>query len=153
MAQKFYAEILFVLGTLTIAALLLLPVYHEFGSNYQFYRSNFSFIFIFLMLSRYIFLLKYAPFSHTKWLKVLFIFACIPLFLYLLDGFYNFQRFLDEVGLQEILLDKSSESAYEVCRYTRAQYLFFAAGGLITMILFPIRMVVSLWRQANKGTV
>lgn len=153
MIQKFSAEILFILGTLTIAVLFLLPIYQEFGGNYEFYWSNFSFIFIFLMLSRYLFLLKYTPFSHVKWLKVVFIFACIPMFLYLIDGFYNFQRFLDEIGLQEILLDKSSDSAYAVCKYTRTQYLFFAVGGLITMVLFPIRMIVSLWRQANKDTV
>ena len=153
MKQKFSAEVLFILGTLTIAVLLLLPVYQEFGMNYSFYRSNFSFIFIFLTLSRYMFLLKYTPFSHTKWIKVILIFACIPLFLFLIDGFYNFQRFLDEIGLQDILLDKSSETAYAVCRYTRSQYLFFAVGGLITLVLFPMRMIISLWRQVNKNSI
>jgi hypothetical protein len=71
----------------------------------------------------------------------------------MIDGFYDFQRYLDEVGLQELSTNPISDSAKNIAKYTRYQYLFFASGGLICLVLFPFRMVISMWRQYNKGTV
>jgi len=31
--------------------------------------------------------------------------------------------------------------------------IFFGVGGIITGIILPFRMIISLWRMRNKGTV
>ena len=152
LVNKVILEMGFLVATAVIAYLMIQPIKHEFDERYLFYSSNIAFLFIFITFTRYIFLLKYTPFSHSRWIKVLLIFACIPLFLFMIDGFYNFQRFLDEVGLH-VIASSSGEKAQSMCKYTRYQYLFFATGGLITMVLIPIRMVVSLWRQYNTDKV
>lgn len=153
MLQKISAEILFFIATIVISIMIIWPVWGEFGEKYQFYVTNAVFIMLFFTFTRYIFLLEYVPFSHNKIIKVILFFACIPLFLYMLDGFYNFQRFLDEVGLQEISQDSISKASESICKYTRYQFLFFAAGGLITMILLPMRIIISLWRQYNTNKI
>jgi hypothetical protein len=153
MKDKIKAELLFILLTLVVAALIIFPVYLEYESRYPFYITNFVLIVVFTTLTRYIFLLRYTPFSHSKWIKVVSIFICIPLFLYLIDGMYEFQRFLDEIGLQEIAKNEDATSSANYNKFTRYQYLLFASGSLITCILFPLRMVISIWRQVNKNTI
>ena len=153
MSKKFQVELLSWLITLLLVVLILLPVYQGYGEKYPFYKFNVLFIILFITLSRYIFLLRHAPFSHSKWIKGILFFLCIPLLFYMTEGLYDFQRYLDEIGLQELSANSISEEAQNIAKYTRYQYIFFAAGTLITLVLFPLRMVVSVWRQFNKGTV
>ncbi len=153
MLQKITAEILFIIATFVLAALIMWPIYQEFGDKYEFYWTNLAFILLFVTFTRYIFLLKHVPFSHSKLIKVILFFLCIPLFLYMLDGFYNFQRFLDEVGLQEISQNSTSQESSNICKYTRYQFILFATGGFITMVLFPVRIIISMWRQFNTDKI
>jgi len=37
--------------------------------------------------------------------------------------------------------------------YIKHEMIFFGMGSLITGVLLPIRMVRSLWRMRNTGTV
>ena len=153
MTKKVQVEILSWLITFLLVVLILLPVYQGYGNKYPFYTFNILFIILFITLSRYIFLLRHAPFSHNKWVKGILFFACIPLLLFMTEGLYDFQRFLDEIGLQELSENPISASASNIAKYTRYQYIFFASGTLITLVLFPLRMVISVWRQYKKGTV
>jgi hypothetical protein len=38
-------------------------------------------------------------------------------------------------------------------QYIRSEFLFFGVGSVIVSILLPFRMIISVWRTKNKGTV
>ncbi|HMP28737.1 MAG TPA: hypothetical protein PKD85_04005 [Saprospiraceae bacterium] len=153
MTLKFKAELIFVLLTSLISVLIMLPIWNYYGEKYTFYFYNTSFIILFLMAMRYLFLLKFTPISHNKIAKLIIIFLCLPLILYYIDGIYEFNRYLDEVGFVDISKGDPDE-AMSMASYTRTQYLFFGVSALITLGLLPFRMVVSIWRVTNKkGTV
>jgi hypothetical protein len=153
MSLKIKAELLFILITLVMVALVLYPLYSDYGRRFAFYNYNIAFIFIFLTFTRYIFLLRYTPFSHNKWVKAVLLFLCIPLFILLQDGIYEFMTYIDNGGLITLAMNQASDASHDMAKYTRYQYLFFGAGCLIVLILLPIRMIVSIWRQVNKGTI
>jgi len=153
MNLKIKAELTFIAITIFITGLIMLPIWNYYGEKYTFYFYNISFIFLFLIAVRYLFILRYTPISHSKLPKLILIFACLPLILYYIDGIYEFNTYLDEVGFVGISKGDPNE-AMEMAKYTKTQYLFFGVGAMITLVLMPFRMVVSIWRVTNnKGTV
>ncbi|NNF36586.1 MAG: hypothetical protein HKN68_20965 [Saprospiraceae bacterium] len=139
--------------TAVIVLLLMAPIYTGLGIDYPFYASNIAFIVIFITFTRYMFLLRYTFFSHITWIKVVLIFLPIPMFFYFMDSLYDFQRFLDEDGLISIMGGMSVDQQYGLAKYIRYEKLFFGTGAMVTIIMLPIRMIVSIWRVRNRGTV
>ncbi|HPN68455.1 MAG TPA: hypothetical protein PLZ32_03025 [Saprospiraceae bacterium] len=149
MNLKIRAEILFWIITAVITFIVMHPIYNYYGMEYPFYWSNIPFIIIFLTYTRYIFLLKYTPFSQTHWVKIGLIFLSIPLLLVLVDGLYEFQRYLDVMGFVDISKDDANEAS-SMAKYARYQYLFFGTGAIMVLVFLPLRMIVSIWRVTNK---
>lgn len=153
MGLKFTAEAIFIIISILLTCLIMLPIWYYYGEKYPFYFYNISFILLFLIAARYLFLLKYTPLSHSKMIKLVIIFLCLPLVLYYVDGIYEFNRYLDEKGFVNISKSDPDE-AMNMAKYTRTQYLFFGVSAMITLVLLPFRMVVSIWRVTNnKGKV
>jgi hypothetical protein len=153
MKLKLTAEVIFIIITLLLTSLIILPIWNYYGEKYTFYFYNISFVILFFIAFRYLFLLKFTPISHSRAAKLIIIFLCLPLILYYIDGIYEFNRYLDEVGFVNISKSDPDE-ALNMAKYTRTQYLFFGIATMITLVLMPFRMVVSIWRVTNnKGTV
>lgn len=139
--------------TAVIVLLLMTPIYTGLGMKYPFYTSNIAFIVIFITFTRYMFLLRFTFFSHIIWIKAILIFLPIPIFIYFIDSLYNFQRFLDEDRLNSIMKGLHVNQQYSLAKYIRYEMLFFGTGAMVTVIMMPIRMIVSIWRVRNRGTV
>ena len=146
-------EAIWWLVTAVILALVMAPIFFNIGANYPFYIPNILFIVVFVTFTRYIFLLKYSLFSHTTWIKAVLVFLPIPIFLYFIDAMYDFQRFLDEEGMISVMGSLSADTQYQLAKYVQYENLFFGTGAILTCILFPMRMIVSMWRVRNRGTV
>ncbi len=153
MRSKWTAELFFWLIAIAISLLVMRPIHEYIEKDYAFYTINYIFIILFLSFSRYILLLKYTPFSHNAWIKLILLFSCIPLFLFLIDGQYNFHQMLDEKGLEPIVKSQNPEFRWNIAKYAKYQFLFFSTGTIMTLIIMPVRMVISIWRVRNKGTV
>ncbi len=153
MQSKLTLEALSWLITAVLALLVLLPIYSQIGTGYPYYTPNLIFIITFITFTRYIFLLRHTPFAYNPIIKIFFIFIPIPLFFYSVDALYDFQRFLDEDGVVSILGNLNGTSQYNLSKYIKYQKLFFGTGAILTLVLLPIRMMVSLWRRKNRGTV
>ena len=125
------------------------PIQRVIKSN----SGSIFFIILFITFTRIIFLLKHTLFSHNKILKLILIFAPIPLFFYSIDALFNFQDFIDRGGHIEMLNHLNPDTAMDISRYIKYQFVFFGTGAIIVIILFPIRMIISIWRGINKGTV
>lgn len=136
---------------LVFIILVLYPVYYSVDNEYRFYITNIFSIILFLNYTRYIFLLGYTPFGRVNWIKLVFIFTAIPLFLYQIDNLYDFQRFLDEEGTVTLFENSFDMSNYNFGKYIKYQYLFFCIGALVTIVLMPLRMIISFWRTTNTA--
>jgi hypothetical protein len=40
-----------------------------------------------------------------------------------------------------------------MANYIKNEFTFFSIGSLIALAAFPVRMIISVWRLHNKGTV
>lgn len=139
--------------TIVVVLIVLLPVYSQIGDNYRFYIENIAFIILFLTFTRFIFLTKHHWFSHSTWFKTIAIFAVIPILFYCVDNLWDFQRFLDEEGINSILTNVSNDEQPSLGKYIKAQMSFFGASAFITSFLLPFRMLHSMWRLKHRGKV
>ena len=96
MDKKLSFEILSWGFAVVFAALFMIPIFMRSGSNFPFYFSNATSIIVFLTFTRWMFLWAYSPFSRSKWPRLILIFLPIPLFMYHIDGLFEFQKFVDE---------------------------------------------------------
>ena len=134
-----------------IIILALLPIYSKIGNNFPFYFQNILIIIIAVTFMRYIFLLKHHWIAGFKWAKTLFIFIPIPIFFFLIGAFYDFQAFSDEKGMMSILTNIPFPDQTGLAKYIRTEMVLFWTAALLANLYMPIRMIISLWREINKG--
>lgn len=145
-------ELLWWLLTVLVVAGLLYPILRDI-KDYPFLVLNIVFIVIAITFTRYIFLLKHTFIAKRQWVKVVFVFLCIPIILYLINGINYFQTFLDEKGIESFMSGIDLEKQYALVTYIRNEMIFFGVGSLIAAIIMPFRLLISVWRLHNRGTV
>lgn len=153
MNKKLKLELSWWLITLLIVLGVLLPIYMSIATTYPFYFINVVYIVVFVTLARYIFLLKYTFLAERQRLKLIIFFLCIPLVFYLIQELNYFQTFLDEEGFEAVVGSLSLQSQDSMVKYIRNEMLLFAVGGVISGIVLPIRLMISIWRLRNLGTI
>lgn len=151
-SSKITLELMMWLFTAVLVSLVLLPVYLTI-EDYPFYFSNILFIVVFVTFARYIYLLKHTFVAHSLVFKVFMMVAAIPIIMYLLDSVSVFQGFVDDIGLDTLVPDLSLAKQKVILRYVRTEMIFFGVGAVIVAVMFPFRMLVSIWRGINKNTV
>ena len=72
---------------------------------------------------------------------------------YLVAQVNRFLTQLDEQGVDFITKGVREAQITSMGQYIRSEYLFFAVGTAIAGIAFTYRMIVSIWRKRNLGTV
>jgi len=149
---KLSLELLMWVVTAILVGLVLLPIYLNIKS-YPFYLYNILFIVVFFTFARYIFLLKHTVVARSMLFKIIMMLIAIPLIMYLLDAVSSFQGFADDVGLQTLVSELSISKQKSMIKYIRTEMIFFGVGAVIVAILFPFRMLISIWRGINKNTV
>lgn len=153
MKKKVILEVVWWIATIIIVALFLLPIYTSVGAKYMFFVPNVFFIVLFVTYTRYMFLMKHTWLADNKWAKVVLVFVSIPLFFYASDALFNFQDFVDRDDHISMLNHLSPDRAMEVSKYIKYQFLFFGTGGMMVIFMFPVRLIISIWRKLNRGTV
>lgn len=145
-------ELVFWLVTALIVGGVLYPIYRV-APDYPFWFRNILFIVLTVTFTRYIFLLKHTWLAYLTWIKVVFILAAIPLTFFLIDGINDFQTYLDENTFDSFLGHLPLDRREAMTRYIRSEMIFFGTGAVIGGLAFALRMVMSLWRNRNRGTV
>lgn len=149
MKKEWNFELLSWAFVIAFCVLILSPVIFKSGTHYTFYWQNVVSIIVFLSFSRLIFLLGYTPYGRYKWLRFILVFLPIPLFMYHLDNLYDFQRFVDENGTISFLKGSTDLDDYNFGKYIKYQFIFFCTGALVTIVIMPLRMILSFWRTTN----
>jgi len=152
MNNKLALEAIWWIFTALIAFFVLFPIYTEVKS-YPFWLPNTVFIISFITLTRYIFLLPFTFVARNQALKIALAFLALPLLLYLIEQLNYFQTFLDEEGSRAIIGWHPYGEQEELIAYVRSEMLLFGVGSVISAIIFPFRMIISVWRYRNRGTI
>ncbi len=150
-AQRLRFEVFSWIFALGVCALFLVPIYLKSGDKYVFYMANIAAILIFLIFSRTLFLLKFTLFARSRWIRLILVFLPIPIFMYLVDNLYEFQRYIDENGTISFIRGAGEMTDYEFGRFIKYQFIFFTVGALVANVLMPVRMIISFWRTTNTA--
>lgn len=151
MKQKIYFELTWLAITAVLIALVMLPIWFAVQTEYPFYVENILIIVIAITFGRYLFFLKHHWITYSKWFKLFFVFFPIPIFFYLTDNFYDFQRFFDEVGIRSIMDDLSSTDQNKMSIYIKTEMTLFWAAAFISNLLLPFKMTRSIYRKKKRG--
>lgn len=146
-------EVSWWLFTASIAFLVILPILLNV-KGYPFLWSNVAFIVAFITLTRYVFLLKYTWIARREAMKVIFFFLCIPILFFTIQEVNLFQTYLDENGVEALVGQQFPYTKRAALgKYVHSEMLLFGIGTVIAGIVFPFRLLISVWRGRNTGKV
>jgi hypothetical protein len=136
-----------------IAVLVVAPIMLN-TTTFPFYLSNVLYVIAFLTLTRYIFLLPYTWFARKEIIKIVMVFLCIPIAFFAVQELNLFQTFLDENGTEALVGNglplKKRES---LGKYIHSEILLFGVGTTVSSVIFPFRLILSIWRGRNTGGI
>lgn len=144
-------ELIWWLFTAVLVVAVLAPIYlHKL--YFPFYLTNILFVVTFVTVTRYTFFLKYTWLARKKWIKVGIIMASAILIFVFATSMIDFNNYIEEVGLQEVVKDLPASRQYPMIRYIQREVIFFAMGSMIGLGVFSLRLIISLWRMRNSVT-
>ena len=152
MMHKILMELTWWAVTALVACAVMYPIW-PYIDGFPVLQDNLLFIVVFITLTRYIFLLEFTFLAKIKYLKVFLVLISAPCIFYLVEHHQAFQTNLDNIGPEYITVGVEDKKILEMASYIKSEFTLFAVGSIVAAILFPIRMIVSVWRQINKGTV
>lgn len=152
MKQKYYLELIWWAITILIVIAVLFPIYSSLPA-YRFGWINIIYIITFITVARYIFLLQHTFLAKREYLKVILIFLCIPAIFLLSQELNLFQTYIDEEGVNALVGNLAYDERDSMIEYIRNQMFFFGMGSIISCVLLPFRLILSIWRGRNRGTV
>lgn len=138
--------------TLLVVIITLLPIWLN-THDFPFYFANTLYIVAFITFTRYAFFLKHTFIAHLFWPKFIILAGgAITVFL-LLMSLGDFSNYLEEKGLQTIVDHLRVDKQYPMIRYIQGEMIFFGVASAMSSIAISIRMLISIYRMYNHGTV
>jgi hypothetical protein len=150
--QKFLLEMVWWVITAVLVVAIMYPIWAA-GALYPVNWQNIMFIVLFITLTRYMFFLKYTFLAKIQWLKVVFVLITVPVLFLLIEQHNAFQTNLDNIGPEYVASGVSYPKLLDIAHYAKNEFTFFSVGSILGMIAFMLRMIISVWRLINKGTV
>jgi len=145
-------ELLTLLFSVILTFLVLLPLTNK-QVEYPFFIENAVFIISFVLIIRYLFFLKYSFLAKQQIIKVGLVFVFIPFIFYLISSFHGFRTFLDVEGMYAPMQYLPAEKGQKLGDYMYYEMVFFGSGAIVASIIFPFRLIISVWTLKNRGKV
>jgi hypothetical protein len=150
----FIREIIWLLITVTLIYMILLPVISKI--DYIYWKINAFFIFIAVTYFRYAITFKSLPFLRPSWIRFLLFTINLSLFIFIAqneqklismaDNFY-----IEDFGFPRVFINEISKR--DLFKYLYTELVFFSTASLVTLSAFQIRLIISYWQyykhQAN----
>ncbi len=150
--HKAFLEITWWIFTLVLVGAIIYPIWNRLP-DYPFLVANIIFWTVFITFTRYIFQLQHTFIATLQPVKIILVFLCFYLGIYLINQLNYTQTFLDEQGWDAVVGNLPYEDRNTMIRYIRSQLLLSGVGSAITTVILPVRLIISIWRWRNKGTV
>jgi hypothetical protein len=138
--------------TAIVVLAVLLPIWLQ-THDFPFYLENMAFIVIAITFTRYAFLLRHTFIARMLWPKLFILAISAILIFILIMALGDFTNFLDEKGLQLLVDHLPIQKQYRVMKYIQGEMTFFGVASVFSAFLLALRMLVSIWRIRNRGTV
>jgi len=145
-------ELIWWIATGVIVLAVILPIRVQ-THDYPFYFPNILFIVISITFTRYTFFLRHTFLAHLLWPKLLIMAGSVISVFILIMALGDFTNFLDEKGLQLLVDHHPVQKQYRVMKYIQGEMTFFGVASVLSAIILPVRMLISVWRMYNRGTV
>lgn len=145
-------ELLWWTFTAIVAFAVLFPILQKLTS-YPFLVLNIVYIVWFITVTRTVFLLEHTFLAKTQLVKVGIILISIPIIFTLAHYLTSFQTYMDETTFDKYMQHLSLDELNSMNKYIHAEMLLFGIGSIIISIIFPFRMVLSIWRNRNTDEV
>jgi len=150
MKGKLTLELIWWIFTVIVVVGIMLPIYSTV-KNYEFRNLNILFVVAFITLTRYIFLLPITFLSKQERLKMGIVLLSPILVFLLVQEVNGFQNYIDQYGWEKIIGQVNINDLTTLSKYIHTELLFFGVGSVISAILLPIRLLLSIWRVRNLG--
>ncbi len=138
--------------TAFVVVLILLPIRLQ-TPDYPFYFPNALYIIIFITFTRYSFFLKHTFIARMLWPKLFILAGSVILVFILIMSLGDFSNYLSEKGLQTVVGKVPLSRQYPLMRYMQSEMIFFGVASVVSAIILPVRMLISVFRMYNHGTV
>jgi hypothetical protein len=151
-ALLFKIEILWWFIAAFFATILLLPIQLQLPSFPHLWLNALMAV-SFIILTRHIFFLRYTFIGKLQYLKIALFFISIPFVFFLIERLNMLQVYINEGHLFTDLevLPYAKQLKLEV--YIRTEILLITTATIIAAVIFAFRMLVSVWRYRNRGTI
>lgn len=149
---KIILELIWWIITGIVVWAVLRPIY-KVMYVWPFEITNVLFVVTLITLTRYVFLLKHTFIGTRQVLKIVLMLLMFPLTFILIERVNEFLVFIEEQTWEPLTghLPPSQQPAIE--EYIWGEMLFFGVGSAIAAPVFAGRMMLSIWRTRNRGTV
>jgi len=148
--NKILLELLWWLFTLFIILIIYFPIYLN-GIKFPFFYYNLFFIISSITFIRLIFQMKFSFMAHNLVLKFLLMFGSVVVLMLAYRGIGLYNIFKDENGFYSLFEHLSLEKRYTMAAYVNWQYFFFGVAAMVSAIVMPFRLLISIFRVRNIG--
>ena len=145
-------ELIWWLFTVVVVIAVIFPIYNNL-SSYPFLWQNILFIVVLITLTRFVFLLEHTVLANRTKLKVGIVLISVPVIFLLIEQLSAFQTYMDEVTFDQFMTALPLAKQQSMNKYLHSEMLFFGVGAVIISIIFPFRMILSVWRNRNTQKV
>lgn len=148
----FAFEALWWVVTIVVIWAIHYPLWHAM-QVWPFQSANVVFIVALITLTRYTFLLPYTYLAKQQFLKAAVMVLLVPLTFYLVANLNAFLVFIEEKTWAPITGHLPEGERQQIEAYGWNEMIFFGAGSIIAAPVLAGRLLMSIWRTHNRGTV
>ena len=138
--------------TTFVVAVILYPI-HKAMYVWPFQPLNIAFVVVTITLARYIFLLKHTFLARFQVLKVALLLLMFPLTFVMVNELNMFMLYIEENTWDPLTGHLPAMDKRAIEEYIWAEMLLFGVGSCVAPPLFAARLMLSIWRTRNRGTV
>lgn len=149
---KISLEAIWWVVTAIVAWAVLQPI-HQAMHVWPFEWWNVFFVVCLITFTRYIFLLEHTFIAQRQVLKIVLMLLMFPLTFLLIERVNEFLVFIEERTWEPLTGHLPSAQQPAIEEYIWGEMLFFGVGSAIAAPAFAVRMMISVWRTKNRGTV
>jgi hypothetical protein len=145
-------ELLWWVITFVVVWAVLSPIYSAMYL-WPFRNWNIVFIVTLVTLVRHIFLLEHTLIAKQQVLKIVLLLLMFPVTFMMINGVNDFMTYIEDQSWDGLTGHLPVEKKLATESYIWNEMLFFGVGSIVSAPVFAARMMMSIWRLRNRGTV
>ena len=114
---------------------------------------NIIYIVALVTFARYIFMLEHTFLADQQIAKIVLLLLMFPATFLFINGVSDFMTYIEQKTWEPLTGHLPAVEKRATERYIWNEMLFFGVGSIFSAPIFAIRMMLSIWRTRNRGTV